>query len=311
MSVSAPAPTTNLYAKMRLYVAAAILICPPLSAATPNATEQDAGAPADNAKTTEITLWAGSVSEARKAHETEVVKLALEKSRDRYGPYHLKVISTLLSRPRTIRNLSEGSIAQVVTAPALAYRVASKEQPLITIPIPLLQGLLGNRKAIVRRDRAADFANIKTLAQLRQFNAGIGVDWLDQDYFRDAGLAFTIGTDISQLLNMLTHDRFDYLPLGILEASSALAASEHANELVIVDNFTLHYPMPVYAQVSHNYPDIAERLTLGLERARDDGSLTALFNRHYGQLTNANLEAVTIELTGQQPAPPNERQTSP
>ncbi|WP_339617091.1 hypothetical protein [uncultured Gilvimarinus sp.] len=313
MMLTAPALPTSVDTMIRLYLTAAtLLLCHAVSAAGPQAATQSASEPGDNSTATEVTLWIGEVSESRKAHETAVIKLALEKSRERYGPFELKITNRSLSRPRTIRNFSEGSMAQVVTAPALAYRVDSDEQPLKAIPIPLLQGLLGRRQAIVRRDREADFTEVKNLEQLRQFNAGLGFDWIDQDYFRDAKLPFTVGSSINQLFNMLAHGRFDYLPLGILEAEKALAASEHAAQLVIVDNLIIHYPLPVYAQVSHNHPEIAKRLTFGLELAREDGSLEALFDQYYGEFNAVGADVVIIELSDHSPsAALSAKQTSP
>lgn len=302
MTLTAPTLATNFCTMVRLCLTAAtLLLCQSLNAANAEATQQNTTGPTDTAGATEIKLWIGGVSESRKAHETAVIRLALEKSRERYGPYELKVTNSTLSRPRTIRNFSEGTMAQVVTAPALAYRVDSDEQPLIIIPTPLLQGLLGRRQAIVRRDQAADFAKIKSLAQLRQFTAGLGFDWIDQEFFRDAELPFTTGASITQLFNMLAHGRFDYLPLGVLEAEQALAQSEHAAQLVIVDNLIVYYPLPVYAQISHNHPHITERLTFGLEAARKDGSLNALFDQYYGEFNNADADLVVIELPGAAP----------
>lgn len=298
--------TTNLFAKIRLYVTAAtILACQSLSAASSQTANQDTPIANKATKNTEVTLWMGNVSEVRKAHETEVVRLALEKSRERYGPYQLKITQTSLSRPRTIRTFGESDVAQVVTSTALAYKVDSGEQPLVIIPIPLLQGLLGSRQAIVLRQRAGDFATLKTLTQLRQFSAGLGFDWLEPDLFRDAELPFTTGVNIGQLFNMLAHGRFDYLPLGVLEASSALAAVKHPEQFTIVDNLIIRYPLPVYVQVSRHRPDLIERLTFGLERARDDGSLTALFNQHYGQISALTGKATTITLPSKTPAPLN------
>lgn len=308
MSLIAPATSASQYCRLRPYmITLALLVSMPLH------TIASQSSSSDGAKT-EVSLWIGNMTETRKAHETAAVRLALEKSRDRYGSYHLSINSNKLSRPRAIRNLSDGKIIQVVTAPELTYRIETDEQPLITIQIPLLQGLLGNRKAIIRRDRAKDFADIQTLEQLKRFNAGLGFDWLDRDYFRSSDLPFTIGADVEQLFNMLAHGRFDYLPLGSTEVTSALAASEHTEQLMVVDNFLIHYPLPVYVyvQVSRSCPDLADRLKLGLERAAKDGSLDNLFNQYYGEFEAVDADVVIIELSNRPSAsPPNERQTSP
>ncbi|WP_157471605.1 type 2 periplasmic-binding domain-containing protein [Gilvimarinus agarilyticus] len=271
----------------------------------------DTGSPTSGNTDSEFTLWIGNMTEARKSHESAVVRLALDKSRDHYGPYKLTLNTAPFSRPRAIRNLRDGEIAQIVTAPELTYRMASDEQPLITIPIPLLKGLLGSRVAIVRRERAAQFAEVHSVKQLQQFNAGLGFDWLDRDFFRDAGLPFTSGADIDQLFNMLVHGRFDYLPLGSIEAAPTLAASGHAAQLTIVDDLLIHYPLPVYVQVSHNRPELAARLRFGLERARRDGSLNALFEQHYGAFRRTAKNAYTIELHKHEHPAFSERRTSP
>lgn len=296
-------------------IAATLLLCMLAhSAANSHAqnTHNESAAKPDTAEqSTEAILWLGNMTEARKAHESAVIRLALEKSRDRYGPYQLSINTTQYSHPRAVRNLRDGVVAQVATAPELTYRLDTQEQPLITIPIPLLNGLLGSRKIIIRRDRVEDFAAVHTLEQLQQFNAGLGFDWLDRDYFNQAGLPFTRGADISQLLNMLVHGRFDYLPLGSMEAAPTLAASEHSEQLMILDELIIHYPFPVYVQVSRNHPTLAARLKLGLERAQEDGSLAQLFDQHYGAFETAVKPSRIIELQHNQQRAVNETQTLP
>lgn len=244
----------------------------------------------------QVTLWIGSASKARKAHELEVVKLALQKSRDRYGPYQLHITESTLSRPRTVRIFAENDLAQVVTSTAKAYQLDQQESPLISIRIPLLHGLLGSRQAIVLKEHAEAFSRIKTFAQLRQQSAGLGFDWYEVDIFNAAGLPFTTGANIQQLLGMLAHRRFDYLPLGLLEASTALANIDHPERFAIVDDLIIHYPLKVYMQVSRYYPHLLERLTYGLTKAQQDGSLEALFNQHYGEIVNSTDGAHVIHL---------------
>ncbi|MDO3383207.1 hypothetical protein [Gilvimarinus algae] len=231
-----------------------------------------------------VVLSMGSMTQSRVEHETAITRLALEKSRDRYGDYSLDVHTTIYSRSRALRSLFVGETINAVSAPKMSFQVESTQQPLIVIPVPLLKGTLGQRLAIVRRDRLAEFNQIRTLEQLQQKSAGIGFDWIDKHFFEHNGLAYTTGADTTQLFNMLLHQRFDYLPLGMLEAESALEHSGMADQLAIVDNLIIDYPLPVYLQVSVNRPELAERLAYGLKNAQEDGSLDALFETHYGAL---------------------------
>lgn len=253
-------------------------------------------APANDAAPDHVVLSMGSMSKGRIEHETKVVELALEKSRDQYGDYDLSVHETIYSRPRAIRALQLGEVVNAVSSPELTFYTDIQPAPLITIDIPILQGMLGKRHVIVRRDRLQEFASLSSVQQLQGFTAGLGFDWIDQLFFEHNQLPFNTGTDINQLFTMLQHGRFDYLPLGVVEARPALAKSGLADELAIVDKLLIHYPLPVYIQVSANKPRLAERLRFGLQKAKDDGSLDKLFNQYYGKLVEASANAVVIEL---------------
>lgn len=243
------------------------------------------------------TLWMGNVTQTRIEHESQVVELALEKSRDRYGDYVLTLDPSPYSQSRAFRSLSEGESINIVSAPALTYYQPGQQRPLITIDVPLLRGLLSERLAIVRHQDAAAFSRIDSLEELSQLSAGMGFDWSDRFFFQHNGLELVTGNNLEQLFTMLAHGRFDYLPLGRLEAAKSLARSGHQDTLTIAPEPVIQYPNPIYLQVSATRPELAERLRYGLEVARRDGSLDALFQRHYGDIVERRAsDAHTIKL---------------
>ncbi|MDO3387559.1 hypothetical protein QWI17_17080 [Gilvimarinus sp. SDUM040013] len=270
--------------KLLLIVAGAVSLTS-LAAQPPNASTPD-----------RVVLTPGSSSVERTRYESAVVELALNKSKARFGDYTLVYHDIAYSRTRTTRLLTEGNEVNVITAPHLALDPKLPPNALTTIRIPLLKGMLGKRQLIVRRDRLAEFEQIENLTQLRQFTAGLGFDWSDNLFFERNQLPFFTGTSIAQLFNMLRHQRFDYFPLGLVEASSALANSGMAQELAIVENVMIEYPLPVYIQVSANKPQLAQRLEFGLQQAQADGSLQALFNYHYGDLAERTKHALVLPL---------------
>lgn len=223
----------------------------------------------------------GTMTSKRIEHETAAVKLALEKSRDRFGDYRFDIDTTSYSRTRTLRGLLAGDTINTISAPEQTYFKRGEGPPLLVVPVPLLRGTLGKRLLIVKRERVHEFRHLASTQELAKFSAGLGFDWIDTQFFAQSQLPYTTGTDTKQLFTMLLHGRYDYLPLGMLEAGAALNASGLGAQLAIVDNLLLEYPLPVYLQLSPGKKDLARRLTYGLQQAKEDGSLQALFNQYY------------------------------
>ncbi|WP_020207747.1 hypothetical protein [Gilvimarinus chinensis] len=229
----------------------------------------------------------GTMTKKRIEHETAAIKLALEKSRDRYGDYLFDVDRTSYSRTRILRSLLTGRTINTISAPEQIYFKESASPPLLIVPVPLLYGTLGKRLLIVKRERVSEFNNLNSRAELAKYSAGLGFDWIDTQIFAQNQLPFTTGTDPQQLFTMLAHERYDYLPLGMLEADAALEASGMSQQLAIVEDLLLEYPLPVYLQLSPDQTRLAQRLEYGLEKATQDGSLKTLFEQYY----DAQLEA--------------------
>ncbi|UTF58632.1 hypothetical protein [Gilvimarinus sp. DA14] len=239
----------------------------------------------------------GTMTGKRIAHETAVVKLALEKSHDRYGDYWFEIDTTSYSRTRTLRSLLAGETINTISAPAQTYLKGGESPPLLLVPVPLLRGTLGKRLLIVKRERLPEFRGLRSPQALAQFSAGLGFDWIDTQIFAQSQLPYTTGSDTKQLFAMLLHGRYDYLPLGMLEAEAALEASGYSAQLAIVDDLLLEYPLPVYLQLSPDEVALAERLTYGLQKAKRDGSLQELFNDYYGDQVDDYVDYHRLSLT--------------
>jgi ABC-type amino acid transport substrate-binding protein len=81
---------------------------------------------------------------------------------------------------------------------------------------------------------------------------------------------------------MLNGKRFDYFPMSIAEATSALKANpEYSHGFMIVPNIIVYYPLPIIFYVSESQPQLAERLRKGLIAAEKDGSLDKLFMQFF------------------------------
>lgn len=235
----------------------------------------------ESAPAVEVRFW--DSTEGRLSYEYELLQLALEKTADDYPAYDLNRHDEDFGSLRGRRALAEGYPINVYAAPA-----RDKEGPLeaqiISIPIPILGGLMGYRQLIVREDSLPTMAEVTSEDQLKRLTVGQGQRWPDVAIFRLNGYPVNDTGRYSNLFTMLEQRRFDYLSLGIIEARRELASHQPANGgLALVPDLYLYYPFPVVFHVSAKAGPLAARLEQGLMRALQDGSMEALFQRHFAE----------------------------
>lgn len=151
-----------------------------------------------------------------------------------------------------------------------------REKELTPVKFNLIRGINEYRLLLIRADDQARFDKIKNLTDLQQFKIGSGTHWSDTDIYRFNGLPLVTAYSYRSMFRMLKVKRFDYMARSIQEVSYEL---EHYGKsgLAIEKNLAIHYPQPIYFFVNNNNRALAERIQRGLEIARDDGSLDALF----------------------------------
>lgn len=224
-------------------------------------------------------LWGSP--DGRHGYQIELLKLAMEKTAGEYPAYTLTENNESMGSIRGRREVAKGALVNIYASPARFGR-DSQDSKLITIPIPLLKGLLGYRKLIIRKADSEIFANIPNEEFLKSLKLGQGRGWPDIAVYRENGYQVVDSGLFPDLFLMLDQKRFDYLPLGIMEADRALRTyASKLSTLDTVTSFYLYYPFPVFFHVSASEPLLAERLEKGLQTAVSDGSRNELFNRHF------------------------------
>ena len=228
--------------------------------------------------------WDWGKTPKRDQYQTAALTLALQKTLPTYGPFSVERVVDTMSTTRIRREIHSGKRMNVHAGP---WRDLDADDPLeraIMIGTPVLGGLLGYRRLIVRRDDLPKFQAIKTDAQLKRLVAGQGRGWVDNDVLRHNGYQVVDSGNIATLLDMLVSHRFDYLPISVVEADFLM--EEHAqlvDTLALVPGLMLYYPLPVVYYVSAKAPRLAQRLETGLAMAKRDGSLDALTARYFAK----------------------------
>jgi len=232
------------------------------------------------------TLWLGG-ADGRQPYDKAVVWLALEKSRKQYGDFELRSYSRALNFERERIESTRRESYQIHIAPYYSVTQA-REKAFIRVKEPIIKGLLGYRRLIIRAQDKAKFANISTAKQLSTVKAGQGVRWPDVAILRNNGIEVVEALEFNSLFGMLNKQRFDFIPLGANEVDASLrAAQKYYPELILEPNIVLHFPMSIFLFVSVANPELAERLEYGLKIAKADGSFDSLFTLHFHHVVTA------------------------
>jgi hypothetical protein len=175
---------------------------------------------------------------------------------------------------------------------------AAKEMDdrLQAIRIPVLKGMLGHRIFIIRAEDQAKFSQIKSMADLKRFNAGQGTFWGDTKVLKNGGIPTITTIKYPNLFLMLEGGRFDYFPRALHEPWVEVKSRPELG-LAIDTNVMLIYPYAMYFYVSKSNKSLHDKIYKGFEMAINDGSFDELFFNHpmiRDVLEQANLSKRTV-----------------
>jgi len=243
---------------------------------------------------------------AHRVYADELLRLALELSKDKYGPYQI-----VQQRQETVirRQLLEVEAGKNLS---LAVSMPTPEwlEKTQIVQVPIMKGLASYRLFLASDKNQAMLKNINTLKELKALTIGQGQGWSTAKILEDNGFNVMHGGPYATLIPMLKANRFELLMRSIYEVGPELKAYKRTMpDLTIVNNFGLYTYLPMYFFVSKNQPLLAERLTYGLHRAHKNGQLNKLFESHFTEalkrlrnkqrktffLTNTNIDKSFFE----------------
>lgn len=210
----------------------------------------------------------------------ELLELALEKTKKTYGNYTLTPSRVKMNEVRWVKEVKTGNKINIM------WRGADPviEQELIPIRIPTRKGLLGYRIFLIHKKNRDVFNGITTLQELKQYSPGQGFDWNDVKVFKHNNFNIVTGSSYETLFKMLIQGRFDYFPRGINEVFVEYEErKETYPDLLIEEKLVLYYHWPYYFFVSPQYPELAQRITEGLEIMIKDGSFDTVFYKYHNE----------------------------
>lgn len=204
---------------------------------------------------------------------SKLLELVLSKTVTSHGPYRITLVPVMPIANRLLREIELGRV-DITWMP---YNVNAPAQ-LMPIKIRLLKNLSDHRVFLIRADDQARFSAINTIEDLRRLRGGIGSHWPDRVVMEENGLPLVLSLSYFNLFKMLSSKRFDYYSRGVHQVLPEVSAYADKG-LVLERELLLRYENPVYFYVNKSNTELAERLSLGLKIALDDGSFDALFHQ--------------------------------
>lgn len=214
----------------------------------------------------------------RDNYPLQLLRLSLDKTKEKYGDYKIEYSSVLYKRNRALRELQSGSKLNVYSAPSRK----EWEDSAAPVYFPIYKGLLNYRRLLINKNDAQKFQRINNIEQLKLFRSGVGRQWSTTNILTDNNFNIVTSSSYEGLFGMLSLNRFDYYLRGINEIYYEFEArSMKYPNMIIEDTMVLNIPMPVFLFVSPQNTRLHARIKEGLWMMHDDGSFDELFNQYH------------------------------
>lgn len=213
-------------------------------------------------------------------YDYDLLRLALEKTRNEYGPYELRSSEVGMSQARAAEEISAGSGKATIFARSTT---PEHETRMLPIRIPLDKGLISYRIFLIREEDQWRFSSVRTLDDLRKLSVGSYTTWADTKILRDNGFNVVTGESYEGLFKMLVANRFDFFSRSVDEAYREYEErKEQLPTMKVEDALLLHFPTTRYffVQRSANGEKLAKRVEQGLNLMIKDGSFDVLFRKY-------------------------------
>jgi hypothetical protein len=238
---------------------------------------QPSGEPALSPKTSmTVRYYDRGLKDARHAYKFALIKEILEVTRAEFGDYTLAPFVDEPSSKRQALLISEGKILNLLWAsPGTVIARAD----VITIPVDILQGLLGYRVCLIN---PANFPEQSTITSINELQIAQGLNWADIEIYKHNGIRLKQAPTFEALFDMLAAKRYQCLPLGADEIMYTWRDKKTQYPFLTVEpNFLIYYDYPIYLYVSKTFPALAERVNLGLQKLQRNGEFNRLFNLYH------------------------------
>ncbi len=222
-------------------------------------------------------------------YDTAVLRLALEKTSPKYGPFTL-VPSPKMTFERAFVSLRDHAFPNFFVKQSYEERYVS-EMKLAFVKFPVDRGIVGYRVCFTDPETKQRLQSVKTAQDLLQFRMGQGMGWSDVAILRHHHFTVQEVVSYEALFKMVAHNRFDLFCRGTNELLDEWEAHKNIPNLVYDEAISIAYPLPRFFFTHAANQAAALRVEEGLLMAYKDGSLQKLWHANYKK----SIEFVKLE----------------
>jgi hypothetical protein len=219
-----------------------------------------------------------SDADTRYYYDTEALRLALELTQAKYGPFRI-VQTPPMTFSRAIASVSADEYPNFFIKLSYEDRYAELHMRYVRFPVDL--GIVGYRVCFTRPDLKAELAKVTRLDELRRYTHGQGHDWADVQILRSNGFTVVEASNYEVLFDMLAKRRFDLFCRGTNELLDEFRSHETLKDFSYDQSFSLAYPLPRFFFTHEKNSAAANRIQEGLLMAFKEGRLQKLWQANY------------------------------
>ena len=217
--------------------------------------------------------------DVRYLYHWEILKTALDRTKNKYGPYRLAPSEPMAEKRQTFELMnSTGKLTVMYLSTKPEF-----EQDLVPIRIPVDKNLGGYCIFLIRKEDQHKFDSIATLDDLRKFTYGLGLGWVDVDILKFNNFRVVTGSSYDGLFKMLINRRFDIFLRAVVEILDEYGQRKDAMpDLFIEKHVVFYYPLPMYFWFSKTEEGrhLAARAEEGMRMMIEDGTYDRIFNKY-------------------------------
>lgn len=217
-------------------------------------------------------------SDLREDYYTELITLALEKSKPKYGDYKLVEIPPM-NTARLLYTANANIYPNFLTEIIYLDKL-EKNSEITYINFPVDLGITGYRICFVNPAVKNAINNVISLDQLKKYTIVQGIGWADTEILRYNGFRVVEVQSYDSRFKMVAAGRVDLYCRGVNELKKEYETYRYITRLTYDESFTLIYTLPRFYYLGSANKEAKERMEAGLYIAYQDGSLLHLWHKH-------------------------------
>ncbi len=225
-----------------------------------------------------------SDDDRRHDYEIELLRLSLEKTVSDFGAYSMQGAAKM-NQARSKASVRQNRYTNLIRT--FGYQKDFEYDYNVSyIPFPIHLGLVGYRVCFIPDAIQQQLSDVKTSDDLLKFLHGQGKSWADVAILRYNGFKVTEIAEYESLFKMTAAGRIHLFCRGVNEVMYEYNNYKDMEGLALDRAMVIFYPMPRFYYTHKSNTEAIKRISVGLQRAYDDGSLLALWEKHYRESIN-------------------------